>query len=215
MCVYNEKDNLIVTDSKQKIPTIESRNSNIIGDNLIEVSKFYVVHAEMSAVSQIIKNGWINNKIDLFITKSPCILCWLILKNLNVNSIYYVHTYEKDFRIYDDSYNKNINIYKIISEKTTNTVLQKNSEIEKAITRNTEIDIIIKNGNSSETIKTKDFISEMITVIKNNENLVKKKDKRNFYAIPKTTIHVKLSDLSYIEKFYCLQFGKNTVEFIE
>ena len=80
----------------------------------------FTTHAEINCIKQLLRKNMLDVEIDIFITKSPCIKCWLVLQNFNIKNIYYIYDYELDFRAYLQP-NKSINLYQI-NEKCINKI---------------------------------------------------------------------------------------------
>jgi len=58
------------------------------------------IHAEANAVLQAAKNGVMIDNAEVFITASPCWICFKMLANAGIKKIYYGEFY-KDERIFD------------------------------------------------------------------------------------------------------------------
>ena len=58
------------------------------------------IHAEANAVLQAAKNGVMIDKAEVYITASPCWLCFKMLANAGIKKIYYGEFY-RDERIFD------------------------------------------------------------------------------------------------------------------
>lgn len=80
----------------------------------------FTTHAEINCIKQLLEKNMLSAEIDIFITKSPCIKCWIVLQNFNIKNIYYIYDYELDFRAYLQP-NESINLYQI-NEKCINKI---------------------------------------------------------------------------------------------
>ncbi len=58
------------------------------------------IHAEANAILQAAKNGVMINEAEIYITASPCWLCFKMLANAGIKKIYYGEFY-RDERIFD------------------------------------------------------------------------------------------------------------------
>jgi len=140
----------------------------------------FTTHAEINCIKQLLEKNMLSVEIDIFITKSPCIKCWIVLQNLNIKNIYYIYTYELDFRSYLQP-NESLNIYEINgtyinkinnvnTEPTLNTGL---------IFRNTVVNVVIFTNNTDNTnntiieISTIDIIKTIIDMWKSNYKINK------------------------------------------
>lgn len=90
---------------------------------LVETSNTYekiTIHAEMNAVKELILKNKINEKINIYLSKSPCIKCYYVLKHLNIDTIYYLHEYKNDYRLYNPKTILNSVKINIGDDSTTN-----------------------------------------------------------------------------------------------
>ncbi len=130
----------------------------------------FTTHAEINCVRQLLEKNMLSIEIDIFITKSPCIKCWIVLQNLNIKNIYYIYTYELDFRSYLRP-NESINIYEI-----NGTYINKvnNINIEPTLNtgllfRNTLVNIVISFiDNTIIEISTMDIIKTILDMWKSS-----------------------------------------------
>lgn len=73
-----------------------------------------IMHAEVLCVKNMIDNNLINKPIDIYVSRAVCYVCWLMIKNLNIQRIFYLLPFELDFIYHEpfDAY-KNIEIKQI------------------------------------------------------------------------------------------------------
>lgn len=93
--------------------------NELLADGLNTYENF-TTHAEINCIKQLLGKNILCVEIDMFITKSPCIKCWIVLQNFNIKNIYYIYDYELDFRAYLQP-NESINLYQI-NEKCINKI---------------------------------------------------------------------------------------------
>lgn len=132
-------------------------------------------HAEINCVKFLIENDFVEQKINLYLTKSPCVKCFHILKNLNIQNIYYIYEYQDDYRNYisldPGIYFKNINNYKIndLDIELIDVHENKPSNIPTNVfyrTENINIDLYDSNNNLIESIYTNDIIKCIFDIYK-------------------------------------------------
>jgi dCMP deaminase len=57
------------------------------------------VHAEMNAIVQAAKNGTAIEGADIYITASPCWLCFKLIANAGIRAVYYGEDYRLDEKV--------------------------------------------------------------------------------------------------------------------
>ena len=94
-----------------------SSNEIIVESENVKNQGSQTIHAEMLCTKYLIDTNDVNREINIFLTKSPCGKCGMVLYYLKIKNIYYIDYYEYDMRNYIISY---FNFYTI--DKTTITL---------------------------------------------------------------------------------------------
>lgn len=60
------------------------------------VTRPEVQHAELNAIAKLAQNGYSSNGASIFITRSPCIHCALLIQKCGISEVYYHEKYRDD-----------------------------------------------------------------------------------------------------------------------
>ena len=80
-----------------------------IGHEMIDGHCVRTTHAEANAIVQAAKNGVSINEAEIFVTASPCYICFKLIANSGIKTIYYDEFY-RDERIINYASEANIEL---------------------------------------------------------------------------------------------------------